>query len=65
MLMKQAKIVEVEEAKKGFNELLSRLSDHLQKSYKTKCHVIQTRHKQFAKKKLNFLAKRACTMSVN
>ncbi|CAF3695900.1 unnamed protein product [Rotaria sp. Silwood1] len=63
ILMRQAKVVELEEANKEYEELLKKLSDNLRESYDTLCHVARTRHNQFATKKLNFLAKRACTMN--
>ncbi|CAF3217264.1 unnamed protein product [Rotaria sp. Silwood2] len=64
-LMRQAKIIEIEEANKQYQELEKKLSEHLRKSYDIICHVSRTRHNKFAKKKLNFLEKRAYTMSVN
>jgi hypothetical protein len=64
-LMREAKIVEIEEAKREYNDLLNKLSNHHRESYNAICYVIEIRHNQFAKKKLNFLAKRACTMNVN
>jgi hypothetical protein len=64
-LMRQAKIVEIEEGNKQYEELTKKLSEHLRNPYEILCHVSHTRHNQFAKKKLNFLAKRACAMSVN
>ena len=64
-LMRQAKVAEIEEAKREYEELAKKLPKHLQENYDILCHVAQTRHEQFAKKKLNFLAKRACAMSEN
>jgi hypothetical protein len=53
------------QAKREYEELMTKLIDHLRESYDTLCHVSQTRHEQFARKKLKFLAKRACIMNVN
>jgi len=64
-LMREAKIVEIEEAKREYNDLLNKLSNHHRESYNAICHVIEIRHNQFSKKKLNFLEKRACTMNEN
>ena len=64
-LMRQAKILEIQEAKKQYQELENKLPEHLRESYDMICHVSHTRYNQLAKKKLNFLAKRACAMSEN
>jgi len=64
-LMREAKIVEIEEAKREYNDLLSKLPNHHRESYDAICHVIEIRHNQFSKKKLNFLEKRAYTMNEN
>jgi hypothetical protein len=65
MLMREAKIVEIEEEKREHNELLGKLSNHLRESYNTISHVTEMRHNQIAKKKVNFLAKRACATNEN
>jgi len=64
-IMRQAKILEIEEAKREYEELIKKLPDHLRESYDSLCHVTQIRHNQFSKKKLNFLAKRAYTTNEN
>jgi hypothetical protein len=64
-LMRQAKIVEIEKTNAEYNELEKKLADNLRESYNTICQVSQTRHNQFAKKRLNFLAKRACATNEN
>ncbi|CAF3885535.1 unnamed protein product, partial [Rotaria sp. Silwood1] len=64
-LMREAKIRELEEANKEYEQLLKKLPDHFREPYDILCHVSGTRHSQFAKRKLNFLAKRACTMNEN
>jgi hypothetical protein len=64
-LMRQAKLLEIEEAKKQYQELENKLPEHLPESYDIISHVSHARHNQMAKKKLNFLAKRACAMSEN
>ena len=63
--MRQAKTIEIEQAKKEHKDLLNKLPNHLQELYNAIAHVIEIRQNQFAKKKLNFLAKRACTTSEN
>ncbi|CAF4759808.1 unnamed protein product, partial [Rotaria socialis] len=59
ILMRQAKLTELEQEKNEYKELLEKysLSISLRESYETLKHVSETRHHQFAKKKLNFLAK--------
>ncbi|CAF3908813.1 unnamed protein product [Rotaria sp. Silwood1] len=64
-LMRQAKVVELEQAKKEYEELIQKLLDQAREPYNIICQVSQTRHNQFAKKKLNFLAKRACIINEN
>jgi len=64
-LMRQAKTIEIEQAKKEHTDLLNKLPNHLQEVYNGITHVIERRQNQFARKKLNFLAKRACTTSEN
>ena len=64
-LMRQAKIIEIEEVGKQYEELEKQLSEHLHESYSKICHVTYTRHNQFARKKLNFLLKRACATTEN
>ncbi|CAF0791998.1 unnamed protein product [Rotaria sordida] len=64
-LMRQAKIVEIEHANREYQELMKGLSQHLHEPYGTICHVSHTRHNQYAKRKLNFLAKRACATNEN
>ncbi|CAF3363065.1 unnamed protein product [Rotaria sp. Silwood2] len=59
VLMREAKVLELEETKKEHEQLLKKLPDHLRESYDILCHVSGARHNQFAKRKLNFLAKRA------
>jgi len=65
MLMRQAKVAEIAEATKEYEQLLAKLPHQLHESYDILCHVSKARHEQFAKKKLNFLGKRACAMNVN
>ena len=65
MLMRRAKTVEIEEAKVEYNELLNKLSDQFRQPYEVMCDVIRKRHQQYTKKKLNFLAKRACIINEN
>ena len=60
-LMRQAKIAELERVNREYQEQIENLSEHLHEPYDTMCRVSRTRHNQFAKRKLNFLAKRACT----
>lgn len=62
-IMREAKIVEIEQAKREYQDLLNKLSEHLKQAYNSIVQVIEIRHSQFAKKKLNFLAKRACATS--
>ena len=57
-LMRQAKIAELERVNREYQEQIKNLSDHLHEPYDTMCRVSRTRHNQFAKRKLNFLAKR-------
>jgi hypothetical protein len=64
-LMRQAKVVEIEEANKQYEELTKKLPEHLHHPYEILCHVARTRHNQVARKKLHFLEKMACTMNVN
>ena len=64
-LMRQAKIIEIEEVNKQYEELKMEVSEHLRESYDIVCYVSRTRHDQLAKKKLNFLEKRACVTSEN
>ena len=64
-LMRQAKIAELEQANSEYQEQMKNLSENLHEPYDTMCHVSRTRHNQFAKRKLNFLAKRACTTNEN
>lgn len=64
-IMREAKIVEIEQARREYQDLLNRLPEHLKQAYNAIAQVIETRHNQFAKKKLNFLAKRACATSEN
>ena len=64
-LMRQAKIIQLEQANKEYDMLRKELPEHLCETYDTICHVIKTRHNQFAKRKLNFLAKRACVINEN
>ena len=64
-LMRQAKVAEIEEANKEYEELTEKIAEHLHEPYDILCHVSRTRHNQVAKKKLNFLEKRACIMNVN
>jgi len=64
-LMRHAKIIEIEEANKHYEELESKIPEHLRESYDIIRHVSHTRHSTIAKKKLNFLEKRACAMNVN
>ncbi|CAF2106308.1 unnamed protein product [Rotaria magnacalcarata] len=66
-LMRQAKLAELEQAKKEYEELLGKLSltISLRESYETLKHVSETRHQQFSKKKLNFLSKTGYTMNEN
>jgi hypothetical protein len=64
-LMRQAKIAEIEEINRQYEEIIKNLPEHLKESYDTLCHVSRTRQNQYAKKKLNFLGKRACAMNVN
>ncbi|CAF4324798.1 unnamed protein product [Rotaria sp. Silwood2] len=64
-LMRRAKVEELEQARKEYEEMIKNLPTCLQKSYETLTHVAQIRHNQFAKKKLNFLAKRACATNAN
>jgi hypothetical protein len=64
-LMRQAKVVEIDEATRKYAELQKELSEQLRKSYSNLCHVTQVRHEEFARKKLNFLAKRASITNEN
>ncbi|CAF2674713.1 unnamed protein product [Rotaria sp. Silwood2] len=52
--MRQAKIAELEQANKEYEELMKKLSDNCRQSYDVMCHVPPSRHTQFTKKKLNF-----------
>lgn len=64
-LMRQAKLAEIREANKQYEELEKQLVEHLREPYNRLCHVTHSRHNQIAKKKLNFLLKKACIMREN
>ena len=64
-LMRQEKIIEIEEVNKQYEELEKQLSEHLREPYSKICHVIYVRHNQFARKKLNVLLKRPCATKEN
>ena len=64
-LMRQAKIIEIEEVNKQYEELEKQLSEHLREAYSKICHVTYVRYNQFARKKLNFLLKRICETKEN
>ena len=64
-LMRQAKVAEIQEASNEYEELLRGLLEPLRESYDAICHVSRIRHGQFSRRKLNFSAKRACTISEN
>ncbi|CAF3389704.1 unnamed protein product [Rotaria socialis] len=64
-LMRQAKVAELKQINDEHQKLVQEISEHLRESYDKICHVSRTRHEQFAKRKLNFLAKRACTINEN
>ena len=64
-LMRQAKLAELKQANDEHQKLVQEISEHLHESYDKICHVSRTRHDQFGKRKLNFLAKRACTINEN
>ena len=64
-IMRQAKLIEIEQVNKEYDKLIKKLSDYIREPYDILCHVSRTRHNQFAKRKLNFLAKRACTINEN
>lgn len=64
-LMRQAKIAELEKANKEYQELIKSIPSHLYEAYDTLCHIAKIGHQQFTKRKLNFLAQRACKISVS
>jgi hypothetical protein len=64
-LMRQAKVVELEEAVKEHQDLVEQISLPLREPFETLSNVSRSRHNQMAKKKLDFLDKRACAMNVD
>ena len=64
-LMRRAKLVELEQANEEYDKLKTELPERLREPYDTICYVIRTRHNRITKRKLNFLAKRACATNEN
>ena len=64
-LMRQAKVAELEEAVKEHEDLVEEISLPLREPFETLSNVSRSRHNQMAKKKLDFLDKRARAMNVD
>ena len=64
-LMRQAKVAEIEQSKKQYEELKVKVPIPLIESYSVITHVAQIRHDQYTRKKLHFLERRACIMREN